>query len=268
MYPISFDHPSPRSDGAPSVTDAAGTSRLLVVEWRHDDTWHVELCTDLSELDGTMDIVQRLRGSTGVEEVCLTLETSGAQGRESRREILRLMPEKMPVAEFQEQSLEAACMQNAVSDDDAMAVLSAALEVPDYDVNIFDFSDFIMAESAPEDCAVPTVVEPVAEAEQTDREAAHHLLSSIYGTHSGRVEGDNVIRVTVPQRPRDSADQINRLHPVMAEQGGVATKLLVVAGTIALLILGGALAELLAVDITTTANANVATPGAGSSISD
>jgi len=74
------------------VPDAVGANSLLLVEWRCDDTWHAELCTDLSKLDGAMDLARGLLDSAGVEEVCLTLETCGVQGRELRCEILRFIP--------------------------------------------------------------------------------------------------------------------------------------------------------------------------------
>lgn len=123
-----------------------------------------------------------------------------------------------------------------------------------------------------------------------DREAARQMLASIYAADlddegmSDLPGGDDkAIRVEIPLARRDHADWLYRTQPYsgplrgtssrleaedddaidklempfLAQKNGLATKLLVFAGSLALLVLGGALAELLAVDITTTANAGV-----------
>lgn len=379
MYPISFDNPNRRgvsgrqgaedgktlpqahNDTAPTTNDAESNS-LLVVEWRCDDTWHVELCTDLTELGGAMDMARGLHGSPGVDEVCLTLEMSGAQGRESRREVLRFLPDTQHVGETQkfsagqsplyssrhvpdhggDHSKETVVAQNPSDSDHAMAVLNAALKTPDYDMETLDFSEFAMPNLPQADTSVAALTtpeeddgaeiadeldnfkEPIDNAglsdvswstEEADRDGARQLLSSIYGADNEPSEDDNLIRVNMPTRQHqhpadqvyealsdsarskgrstpgghgwlesdeafgigsdlkfglepdtgpdlgadgDNSDRLERLvQPFVAQRSETAAKLLVVAGTIALLILGGALAELLAVDITTTANAGV-----------
>jgi len=121
-----------------------------------------------------------------------------------------------------------------------------------------------------------------------DRDAARQMLASIYGEEldtADTVDEDRAIRVEIPLARRDHADWLYRTQPYsgplradssrleaedddgdmadrlempfLAQKNGLATKLLVFTGTLALLVLGGALAELLAVDITTTANAGV-----------
>lgn len=62
----------------------------LVVEARTDDRWRVLLCTTLDDLDSALDTARALRADNSIDEVCLTLETTGTQGREARREIIRL----------------------------------------------------------------------------------------------------------------------------------------------------------------------------------
>ncbi len=113
MYPISFDNPNGRArpqraanrniapgsgatenvaDGTP-VTVFGDEDRLLVVECRTDDRWRVVLCTGLEDLDDALDTVRNLRRAEGTDEVSLTIEVSGHQGRESRREVVRFAKE-------------------------------------------------------------------------------------------------------------------------------------------------------------------------------
>ena len=72
----------------------------------------------------------------------------------------------------------------------------------------------------------------------------------------------------VPPRPRDPADQVDRLHSVMTPRSGVPPNYWSRRRAIALLILGGALTELLAVDIAPAANADVVTSRTGPSLFD
>lgn len=376
MYPISFDNPNQRqgrpkaanrniADGdltsletcpetgngvafgaeetpenTPETTrENTGPSSLLVVECRRDDKWRVELCTDLSELDAAMDMARGLRGSPDVDEVCLTLEVSGAYGRESRREVLRFgaeMQESQYVPRVASPSIVGGPVpvRDQTVDDtiaDGLAVLNASLKMPDYDMPDcdmidLDFSEFTMPEPPVVNTVVPIRTETVDDAareqftaedpinigalsgtfsgeREPDRDAARSLLSSIYGNVPEPAEED-AIRVKIPStRPhqnkhQDHADwlyrtqssserhQAQRLRleatdddlddgvvdrfeiPLFTQQNGLAGKLLVFAGTIALLVLGGALAELLAVDITTTANAGVGAFDTFSSVSN
>lgn len=359
MYPISFDNPntapgrdkrkpSGLPDGgnpvaanrniAEDAPEAVGTdseafvggqaNSLLVVECRRDDKWRVELCTDLSELDGALDMARAFRKMPDVDEVCLTLEVSGENGRESRREVLRFTPEmgkssQIPIQQPQEMTPVYNNEHTETMDPDVMAVLSDALKVPDYTFDGLDLDDVATSgqDQAP---ATPVEEDPIyisepPQSEQRNREAARSLLASIYRDDLEAIDEDNAILVDIPeqrsgplghtgspspdthdwpdpydwldshdwldrtedrhmirrshtashtpQRHRfeadntlggDNDDAIERLEtPLFSRQNGMATKLLVFAGTIALLVLGGALAELLAVDLTTPANAGV-----------
>ncbi len=310
----------PISENTP---DYAGPSSLLVVECRRDDKWRVDLCTDLSELDSAMDMARALRSAADVDEVCLTLEVSGANGRESRREVLRfnseisepqVVSQAIPLVVSPTTAI--GTVPVAEQPADGMAVLSASMKIPDYDMDDIDFSEFAMPERptvlsetpirADVDRAQFEFEEPIdigtlsgtlSGEREPDREAARSLLSSIYGDLPEPVEDDS-IRVKIPHtrtrqdhadwlyRTQSSAEllQAQRLRleaedglddgavekfevPLFAKQDGLAGKLLVFAGTIALLVLGGALAELLAVDITTTANAGVGAFDTFSSVS-
>ena len=103
MYPVSFDNPNgrtrpQRAANRNTAQPIGGTSedprisvfpeedRLLVVECRTDDRWRVVLCTGLEDLDDALDTVRTLQRAEGTDEVSLTIEVSGSQGRESRRE--------------------------------------------------------------------------------------------------------------------------------------------------------------------------------------
>lgn len=345
MYPISFDNPNrPKGqtqghdpmgeqpiaanrNDAETASATANTSSalseasLLVVECRRDDRWHVELCTNLSELDGALDTARALRDAADVDEVCLTLEVSGAHGRESRREVLRFTPEMaahtrtrdpVPITASSDSvrpDTNAAVDTGAVNTA-ALAVLQASLKAPDYCLDDLDFSQFalperpaVQAEDTPEkgpDTALaplysndqePLVINELAPADEQGRAAARALLTSIYNDEPDPFDDENAIRVSVPQTapPMDSHGWLDRTEPpsgipnahhhrleadgeegddsddavvrleasLLGPQNALASKLLVFAGAVALLVLGGALAELLAVDITTPANAGV-----------
>jgi len=340
MYPISFDNPNrpkPPSNGQPiaanrndaSTTDSRASldgvfteegapdrqpDSLLVVECRRDDKWRVELCTDLSELDGALDVARALRGSPDVDEVCLTLEVSGINGRESRREVLRFAPEAA-CGNPQIMTPSIANAESAVTNEtvgsDPMAVLHATLKSPDFCFDDLDFSDFAIpahtaapadsgSEAAPctsgvstADTSEPVRVDdeaplglgPSSTSDQLGRMDARDLLASIYSDKSDPFGESDAIRVELPHNPHHTAhglehsdwldrtdrrsglrsahrpssggdddvgddldDAIVRLeNPLLGRQNGLATKLLVFTGAIALIVLGGALAELLAV---------------------
>ena len=364
MYPISFDNPNQRKGHLRAAnrnisndqlvepkgdnperhgSDASAASSLLVVECRRDDKWRVELCTDLSELDAAMDMARALRSSPDNDEVCLTLEMSGTQGRESRREVLRFAPETSATHNLGQDSANIAAplpetdavlpshtLVGATDNNAAggMAVLNAALKEPDYSADTLDFAAFAMPQdthasemgfdsdlgNAPgadggglSGKETPAEEEPLdiptlPRAGESCRQEARELLLSIYdedeeyaaqeGVERDLANGivvpaptEDAIRVKFPRNHNDHVDWLDRTHserraryrqrhrleaddsmdnaverfemPMLAQRNGLATKLLVFAGTIALLVLGGALAELLAVDITTTANAGV-----------
>ncbi|NQV43760.1 MAG: hypothetical protein HQ501_02565 [Rhodospirillales bacterium] len=310
------------SDDVPSgLSSGSSSGSLLVVECRRDDRWRVELCTDLSELDGALDMARALRSAPDVDEVCLTLEVSGAHGRESRREVLRFTPEMAAYARTRDQT-PAIAPSDAVDADtvhpvtpsavgaEAMAVFQASLKAPDYCLDDLDFSQFVQPEQPavqagevsemsvdandarlPFDDEEPIVISDSAPTEEQSRTSARALLNSLYNNEPDPFDDENAIRVSVPQTPppMDSHDWLDRTEPpsgshtmhhrrleaddkedgdsddavvrlessLLGHQNALASKLLVFAGTVALLVLGGALAELLAVDITTAANAGV-----------
>ncbi len=354
MYPISFDnpnkgqekgrkHPSPVPESATpdaanrnvaadppetasfedGLPDAPAPNSLLVVECRRDDKWRVELCTDLSELDSALDMARALRKMPDVDEVCLTLEVSGENGRESRREVIRLVPEALENAQIPAfQAPIAAAMPRAEPenslDPSVMEVLSDSLKAPDYTLDGLELeevltppaNDAIDDDEWPESTAnlhfgdeEPIDIHSLAGDERHDRQSAQTLLASLYRDAPEAIEDENAIRVEIPNRQsspttssatagqdpydwldktqgghmahRSGMSQRRRHHadsshdddndndvirfdaPLFSQQNGIATKLLVFAGTLALLVLGGALAELLAVDLTTPANAGV-----------
>jgi len=250
---ISVDTPQTDSPEQKLNNPDPHSSSLLVVECRSDDKWRVALCTDLAELDIAMDTARELRGSPDVDEVCLTLEVSGDHGRESRREVLRfdtgasISPDIPEIPETF-----TSVQSDPPADQDALAVLDAALKIPDYCVDELDFLQFSMA---PKDhgeairVEIP-VVAPNYEPEP-DPEPVYRGETP-FPSRSGRLEADDHL----PAGIADAAPEYMDI-PVAVHSGGPATKLLVFAGSIALLVLGGALAELLAVDITSTANAGV-----------
>lgn len=388
MYPISFDNPNGRShpnkaanrntlssihsatsDDADTgqIQDQAQEDRLLVVECRTDDRWRVVLCTGLEDLDEALDTVRSLRRAEGTDEVSLTIEVSGQQGRESRREVVRFAKEtcaektapitsNIPSEEIQameaavaavspafktpdisiddmilpdtqdnENGLHAATGPSKPTASDETALLSLAWadetiqthqasEAQEPGTNKTktphvsdDIPDFLKVHSSmplnepqagpgdPLDHGVESVRSghvPDAygaldtEGDETttapelsfpngnspfgsDGLYSRRRMPQSFGRQSQNSWIDDLLTQNYPNQTRppfshkesegdldDDDDFATRLEsPMFAKENGVTAKVLVFAGTVALLILGGALAELLAVDITSSANA-------------
>ncbi len=312
----------------------------LVVECRTDDRWKVALCTTLDDLDAALDTARALRANADIDEVCLALETAGSQGREVRREVIRLGAADRPASEPATASATAPAAvadgvveADAAGNDDFSAILPA-IKAPDYtiDEEILDALDpqpALSAAYAPEKPVRPAPEPPKAPAphpvddgpsEADARAAARALVNSLYGLNGNdgengrKSDGDGALvdfHDEPPMDPPVSAshededapgaadttsalagaqrdawlDDLDKLppsgwasasrleaednrfdaaarleRPLIGDPSGMATKTFIVAGTLAMMVLGGALAELMAIDITASAEAGTDAP--------
>ncbi|MBT3558018.1 MAG: hypothetical protein HOC63_15865 [Rhodospirillales bacterium] len=340
MYPVSFDNPNGRarphraanhqlgdaSNGNtkdPRITVFAEEDRLLVVECRTGDRWRVALCTKLEDLDDALDTVRSLQQAEGTDEVSLTIEVSGHQGRESRREVVRFSKEtaqaatisaplrssldmppldmhameaaiaavapvvKMPdislddmilpqtpdiASEIESQTARSdeVTLSNLAWEEDVIRTHGAANTANTANTDSEDIPAFLKVES-------PHVDEPdvIDVAEEEPQEAsdipapdpfmADHFESrrrtpQSFTTNNNRHSWiDDLLdngSAPVSETFDDDEGFADRLEsPMFARENGLTAKVLVFTGMVALLVLGGALAELLAVDITSSANA-------------
>ena len=185
---------------------APPSQQHLVVESRTDDRWRVALCTTLDDLDTALDAAKSLRNERGIDEVCLTLETTGTNGREVRREIIRLGhhdtitpsdtdTEEEPAEHCQPDLFEGNGSEEA--DDPALDAILPAIKMPDYEVDeaVLDALRPRPALNTLERMQEDTVAAPVtpsrpvygtddAPTEAEARAAARALVSSLYGLHS------------------------------------------------------------------------------------
>lgn len=177
----------------------------LVVETRTDDRWRVMMCTTLDQLDDALDLARSLRREPDIDEVCLTLETTGSHGREARREIIRFghdgAPENFKVATgrreqpvmpeptqeatpgIQPQVSQAAYYQTPVAPPLAgdMDPLLQSIKAPDYEVD-----EAILEALRPAHIPMPPAAPPMhvpsgGPSETEARQAARQLVQSLYG---------------------------------------------------------------------------------------
>lgn len=334
--------------------DGFGTSytppaqQHLVVETRTDDRWRVMLCTTLDDLDQAMDMARALRADTEIDEVCLTLETTGSHGREARREIIRFghdgAPENFKVAtgrreqpvapppqQVQQQPQVSQASYEPVQQTpgpDISPVLQS-IKAPDYEIDEAILDALRPAHNPAYVPPLPPTHIPAASPDEAEaRAAARQLVQSLYGLSDDDAAADEPMPEDEPVRvltreevidfseiqqmsddmkrqqrlnaERDAAAEIEaaeaqaepqpqtdwvqdtdrttahggqrleaeataksqisaaeRLErPLIGDPSGIATKAFIVAGTLAMMVLGGALAELLAVDLTSSAMAD------------
>ncbi|MEQ8667451.1 MAG: hypothetical protein RIC16_17155 [Rhodospirillales bacterium] len=314
---------------------APPSQQHLVVESRTDDRWRVELCTTLDDLDTALDTAKALRGDGNIDEVCLTLETTGTNGREVRREILRLgaaetaVPAQRTAAEATE-DFEA---DDEAEDDEILDAILPCIKIPDYEIDeeILDsltprpalstmerFEETVPEAPEPRISANPVYGIDNGPSEDEARAAARALVNSLYGLHSeiGAEHADrpaprsaeetidlsDVLPMSEEERRRnqddaehaaaeaeaiadlengnwvtgvetashsrfaasgrleageervDAAERLER--PLIGDPSGAASKAFIVAGTLAMMVLGGAIAELLTINLTSPAMAD------------
>jgi len=305
----------------------------LVVETRTDDRWRVALCTTLDDLDAALDTARALRADADIDEVCLTLETAGSQGRESRREVIRLGHDGVPdnyriSTKPREQAGAPMPPPSQCADDAALDALLPIIKAPDYtiDEEVLDalepqpeYRTAYAPERAQATADNEAIAGPMDDAPSEDeaRAAARALVNSLYGLSEAedyrrnalprpadpevldfsevlpmdRSEAQAAVESADTEQARpdelrqhgtwahdfehlppggwataerleaedshlDAAARLER--PLIGDPSGVATKTFIVAGTLAMMVLGGALAELMSVDLTASAEAGMA----------
>ena len=182
------------------TTHTPSTQQHLVVETRTDDRWRVIMCTTLDELDQAMDMACALRADPEIDEVCLTLETTGSHGREVRREIIRFghdgRPENFRIAtghhekqaapppqQMQTPQVSRAThepVRQSRADQDLGPVLQST-KVPDYEVDeaILDALRPIRNLTPPQPQPIHVPVDDPSESET--RASARQIVQSLYG---------------------------------------------------------------------------------------
>jgi len=193
--------------------DGFGTSytppaqQHLVVETRTDDRWRVVMCTTLDDLDQAMDMARALRADPDIDEVCLTLETTGSHGREARREIIRFghdgAPENFRVATGQPtapaaQSPQMYAQAHQVSQasyepvhptnqsvgqsvDPDLNPLLQSIKAPDYEIDEAILDSLRPMPNSARPAVAPTHIPAAGPDEAEARAAARQLVQSLYG---------------------------------------------------------------------------------------